>query len=370
MNDIILAYIASYTLERAYIIGKRLRNLHIHYIWYTSDLNIDRDRKKTMTYMETLMEEYRDRMTWALWQWDLSCWVFRSSKTRIDMENKRIWVTNLVRELAPQSDDIANKRYAYESVGIIPRSITRTLMRFQSELISRSRSLLLAEFRLLKYQAIASLESLIVFCLVSWIASSISRWILFKPLISAYWQRMDGSLFVNTTQETEALQDFQLLADKIWLEGIFNPGEASNLHDVTSDLLEQYTTGSIEIIFTTVNSLWLLICWASLIRISAKRLAIVNSWLQELFYSLSDTMKAFWILLATDLCIGFHSPHGWELAIAGSVDYLGLAPNPYLVSCIVSTLPVIIDTIFKYWIFRHLNRISPSIVVTYHTMNE
>jgi len=33
---------------------------------------------------------------------------------------------------------------------------------------------------------------------------------------------------------------------------------------------------------------------------------------------LSDTIKAFSILLLTDLCLGFHSTHGWELMI-GSV---------------------------------------------------
>ncbi|KAH0897603.1 hypothetical protein HID58_047171, partial [Brassica napus] len=32
-------------------------------------------------------------------------------------------------------------------------------------------------------------------------------------------------------------------------------------------------------------------------------------------YNLSDTIKAFSILLLTDLCIGFHLPHGWKLMI-------------------------------------------------------
>lgn len=83
-----------------------------------------------------------------------------------------------------------------------------------------------------------------------------------------------------------------------------------------------------------------------------------------------DTMKAFLILLFTDLLIGFHSPHGWEILIESFLSYLGFAPNRYVVSLFVSTFPVIVDTVLKYWIFRHLNRVSPSIVVTYHTMSE
>uniref|UniRef100_A0A251VEM7 Cytochrome f n=1 Tax=Helianthus annuus TaxID=4232 RepID=A0A251VEM7_HELAN len=46
-----------------------------------------------------------------------------------------------------------------------------------------------------------------------------------------------------------------------------------------------------------------------------KELVILNSWAQEFLYNLSDTIKAFSLLLLTDLCIGFHSPHGWELMI-------------------------------------------------------
>ena len=46
-----------------------------------------------------------------------------------------------------------------------------------------------------------------------------------------------------------------------------------------------------------------------------EELVILNYWVQEFLYNLSDTIKAFPILLVNDLCIGFHSPHGWELMI-------------------------------------------------------
>ena len=54
-----------------------------------------------------------------------------------------------------------------------------------------------------------------------------------------------------------------------------------------------------------------------------KRLAVLNSWIQELSYSLNDTMKAFLILLITDLCVGFHSPHGWEIVIGSVSKHFG-----------------------------------------------
>ncbi|KAK3414042.1 hypothetical protein EUGRSUZ_I02539 [Eucalyptus grandis] len=100
------------------------------------------------------------------------------------------------------------------------------------------------------------------------------------------------------------------------------------------------------------------------------KLAILNSWVQEFLYNLSDTIKAFSILLLTDLCIRFHSPRGWELMIGYVLKYFGFVHNDQIISSLVSTFPVILDTIFKYWIFRYLNHISPSLVVIYHSMND
>ena len=101
-----------------------------------------------------------------------------------------------------------------------------------------------------------------------------------------------------------------------------------------------------------------------------EELVILNSWVQEFLYNLSDTIKAFSILLLTDLCIGFHSPHGWELMIGSVYKDFGFSHNDQIISSLVSTFPVILDTIFKYWIFRYLNRVSPSLVVIYHSLND
>ena len=47
-----------------------------------------------------------------------------------------------------------------------------------------------------------------------------------------------------------------------------------------------------------------------------------------------------------------------------------LSENAEFMSLFVATFPVFLDTVFKYWIFRSLNKISPSTVATYHNMIE
>jgi hypothetical protein len=81
---------------------------------------------------------------------------------------------------------------------------------------------------------------------------------------------------------------------------------------------------------------------------------------------LSDTTKSFLLLLGTDLLVGFHSPRGWELFLEFALNRFGFH-NENFIFLFVATF---LDTVFKYWIFRYLNKISPSTVATYHAMIE
>ncbi len=68
--------------------------------------------------------------------------------------------------------------------------------------------------------------------------------------------------------------------------------------------------------------------------------------------------------------VGFHSPHGWEVLLEGIAQHLGIPPARNVIFLFIGTFPVILDTIFKYWIFRYLSRISPSALATFKEMNE
>jgi hypothetical protein len=275
------------------------------------------------------------------------------------------------------SSNVNPKTIAYESVGLVPRSITRTLSRFQIELAGRSVSLILPEFRLAKYQAVASLQYMVCLIVVPFVLSSVSKIVILEPLVQNWWNTSQSQIAINALKEQKALIRLQEMEELLWLDIMIADIPKKNLkeisvqiHQNTVELVEIYNQNSIDTILYLLLDLLSFSTIALLLTWGKKRWAILNSWIQELFYSLSDTMKAFFILLFTDLCIGFHSPHGWEILIGFLLEHVGFSHNQNVISCFVSTFPVILDTVFKYWIFRHLNRISPSIVVTYHTMNE
>ena len=116
--------------------------------------------------------------------------------------------------------------------------------------------------------------------------------------------------------------------------------------------------------FISVLTLGFLFIWMK------PEISILKSFLIEAIYSLSDTTKSFLLILLTDLLVGFHSPRGWETALELLLKHFGLPENQDFVFLFVATFPVLLDTVFKYWIFRHLNKISPSTVATYHSMIE
>ena len=74
-------------------------------------------------------------------------------------------------------------------------------------------------------------------------------------------------------------------------------------------------------------------------------------------------------ILFTDIFVGFHSPEGWTVLLNGIAKHLGLPSQENFVMLFIATFPVILATIFKYWIFRYLNRVSPSSVATLKGMN-
>lgn len=267
---------------------------------------------------------------------------------------------------------------AYESIGLVPRSITRTLSGFQTELTGQSTSLVLQDFQIARYQALASLQYMLFLLLLPWGFSIFFKIYFLEPWLKIWWNTYKFQIFLNSFQEEIALKRLQQIEELVWLDKIMvnslkeiqSQDLNIEIHQRTIQLVKIYNENSLNTILHLLTDIICFITLSAVFILGKQRLAILNSWIQELFYSLSDTMKAFFILLLTDLCIGFHSPHGWEIVIGSFLEHLGFAHNKHIISCFVSTFPVILDTVFKYWIFRHLNRISPSIVATYHTMNE
>nr|YP_009676952.1 chloroplast envelope membrane protein [Leontice incerta]QDE13890.1 chloroplast envelope membrane protein [Leontice incerta] len=208
-----------------------------------------------------------------------------------------------------------------------------------------------------------------------WISFSFNKSL--ESWVMNWWNTSQSEAFLNNIQENNVLEKFIELEELFFLDEIIKEYPETHIqnfrigiHKETIQLVKMHNEGYIHAVLhfsTNIISFAILSGYSIL---GNEELVILNSWVREFLYNLSDTIKAFSILLLTDLCIGFHSPHGWELMISFVYKDFGFSHNEQIISGLVSTFPVILDTIFKYWIFRYLNRVSPSLVVIYHSLND
>nr|QKY62652.1 chloroplast envelope protein [Acer micranthum] len=219
--------------------------------------------------------------------------------------------------------------------------------------------------------------SFIVFVvfLPRWIALSFNKSL--ESWVTNWWNTRKSETFLNDIQEKSILEKFIELEELFLLDEMVKEFPERHLqkfrmglHKETIQLIKIHDEDHIHTILHFSTNLICFVILSAYSILGNEELVFLNSWVQEFLYNLSDTIKAFSILLVTDLCIGFHSPHGWELMIGYVYNDFGFFHNDQIISGLVSTFPVILDTIFKYWIFLYLNRVSPSLVVIYHSMND
>ena len=142
------------------------------------------------------------------------------------------------------------------------------------------------------------------------------------------------------------------------------------MEEKAEEIYQQFNHKSSEAISNLFADFVGLVAFALVIILNPQGLTALKSLLNTVMYDLSDSAKAFIIILITDIFVGFHSPHGWEVLLEGLSSHLGIAANRSFIFLFIATFPVILDTIMKYWIFRYLSRISPSAVATLRNMNE
>nr|YP_009245021.1 envelope membrane protein [Kolkwitzia amabilis]AMR73771.1 envelope membrane protein [Kolkwitzia amabilis]QFQ37266.1 chloroplast envelope membrane protein [Kolkwitzia amabilis]QFQ37342.1 chloroplast envelope membrane protein [Kolkwitzia amabilis]URQ20910.1 chloroplast envelope membrane protein [Kolkwitzia amabilis] len=208
-----------------------------------------------------------------------------------------------------------------------------------------------------------------------WISLSVNKSL--ESWVTNWWNTRQSEIFLNDSQEKSILEKFIELEELALLDEMIKECSETHLqnlcigiHKETIQLIKIHNEDHIHMILHFSTNIICFVILSGYSILGTEELVILNSWAQEFLYNLSDTIKAFSILLLVDFWVGFHSPHVWELMIGSVYKDFGFVHNDQILSVLVSTIPVILDTIFKYWLFFYLNRVSPSLVVIYHSMND
>jgi hypothetical protein len=280
----------------------------------------------------------------------------------------------------PSDSAAASRQEGGKATGgrFIPRSIFKTVDRFRREIDPnpQTEEEMVQDFRTARARTRSATRFLLLLIILPLLTQQISKAVLVGPIVDHFKAAVQVEAWINPRVEEKFVTEMVAFEEKLKFQNLFTATTRSaeeielalreKATEVKKDLQKELKD-PIKNIFADFISL---IVFSMLILTGRQEIATLKTWIDDVIYGLSDSAKAFIIILFTDVFVGFHSPHGWEVIMESTFEHFGLPPNQNVISMFIATFPVMLDTVFKYWIFKYLNQISPSAVATYKNMNE
>ncbi len=264
-----------------------------------------------------------------------------------------------------------------QKTGILPRSIGRTFNRIRADLSPGSEEKFVENFRATKKRTEISVKFLVMLIVIPLLTQILSKNLLFSPIIERVRGENNPQIFLNYAMEDEAFSELKVFEEGLKFEQFIQEAPSlttevieRKVKEKASELAEEFRAKSRSAISNVFADLLSFIAFAIVIATSKREIVVVKAFMDDIVYGLSDSAKAFLIILFTDIFVGFHSPHGWEVILHSLAEHVGLPPSHDGIFLFIATFPVVLDTIFKYWIFRYLSRLSPSALATLKEMDE
>jgi len=278
----------------------------------------------------------------------------------------------------------------YEPLGIIPRSLFQSVERFVLQLFQTNNLEIFEELRVSRFQILVAIRFILKLIFVPLILHVVTTNCIVRPTMKYLWNTEQESVFVNDALEQEALYQIQDFENELYFDHLVTsfrsekPSWASDpiceidypdviksqVQTKTLLLAEQYNEQSIEALTNCFGDLLVIVTILLIFMLFPAEYIICQAFVMETFFSLNDAIKSTCFIFTTNLLVGFHSRRGWELFLEAMLQRLGFPPSDFFVHFFIGTFPVILSTVFKYWIFRYLNKVSPATVATYHCMIE
>lgn len=273
--------------------------------------------------------------------------------------------------------DSIKEPLANQKNGVFPRSIGRTFNKIAKDFTPTAEAEFVTKYRNSITRTRRAIRFILLLIIIPLLTQHFSKQLLVIPILQHFNSENSRIIFLNSEMEETAIKELNSFERKLEFQRLIRQSpelspekleaEVKNKAIEISEEFRYKSSSAISNIFADVISL---ISFAMVIAFSKKDIVFIQSLLDKIVYGLSDSAKAFLIILITDIFVGFHSPHGWEILLESVAEHLGLPASRNAIFLFIATFPVILNTIFKYWIFRYLSRLSPSALATLKEMDE
>jgi hypothetical protein len=278
------------------------------------------------------------------------------------------------------SDDILIEESTDEGKGrLFEQSLVRTFNKIKEdlELNAQAKKRKIKNYQTSKKKTRRAMRFVLVLMLFPVLMQFFSKTLLFGPIIDLVRGDNPPVVFINETFKNEALEELERHEKFLKFQAAIGAIPAlsreemeEKMSDKARELKEYFSGKTSNAIKNWFADIFATISFALLVASNKKEIEILKSFIDDTIGSLSDSAKAFIIIFITDTFVGYHSPHGWEMILQGIASHLGIPEIRTFNSLFIAIVPVFMDTVFKYWIFKYLSGQSPSAVATYKTMNE
>ncbi|MEA5616995.1 proton extrusion protein PcxA [Cronbergia sp. UHCC 0137] len=286
---------------------------------------------------------------------------------------------NLINKNLNSSDqDIVKLTGIKQKNGVIPISLEKTIDSLTRNLSPQAEEDFIKNYRINRNRTRRAIKFLLLLVIIPILTQNFAQKFVVSPILININSQRTTPIFLNLDMENEALNKFRIYGQQLRFEQLLRQAPEmtspeiipTKLKNKAIEIAAEFRNKSNKAISNLFADFISLIAFSLVIVFSKKDIVFVKYFIDSIIYGLSDSAKAFLIILFTDIFVGFHSPHGWEIILEGLAEHLGLPANRNAIFTFIATFPVILDTIFKYWIFRYLSRLSPSALATLKEMDE
>ncbi|PUZ50595.1 hypothetical protein GQ55_6G070100 [Panicum hallii var. hallii] len=230
---------------------------------------------------------------------------------------------------------------------------------------------MLFEDRVFMYASTNSAKFLALLIVVPWVIDFLVHDYVMMPFLERYVQKVPLAaelLDVRRSQKLQMVKDLNIEKARYRFEVEIGKSPPLSDEDVWSELREK----ALELrddwrlenrkAFANIWSdmvygiaLFLLICF------NQSKVAMLKFTGYKLLNNISDSGKAFLIILVSDILLGYHSESGWHTLVEVILEHYGLEADEAAVTFFVCLVPVALDVLIKFWVYKYLPRLSPTV---------
>jgi len=234
----------------------------------------------------------------------------------------------------------------------------------------------LQEIRLRRKQDSIALRWVLILLLVPLAIQILSKNLVFEPILGDYSDKYPNRIELSRKIQEEFFAEFSEFKEGLEIQELLGAipelteaERRTQLEDKAVELWRESREHALNGLKNVLADMTALLGFVGIVYFNRNKLAAIRIFSNRTFLGLSDPAKVFLFILVTDMFVGFHSAEGWEVILESVAHHFGLPESKAAINTFIATVPVIIDSCIKFWIFSYLTRYSPSASAIYERMN-